>query len=209
MREGGLVAFPTETVYGLGADATSAAAVAKIYDAKDRPSFNPLIAHVADLDAARREAELPAGGAATRRGLLAGTADAGRAARAGRLGLRSRPRRPRQRRACGFPRAPVAHALIAAAGRPIAAPSANRSGHVSPVTARACRWRISAGASIYVLDGGRADRGLESTIVSLLGERAAAAAARRDDAGGDRGGSGRAARCGAEGGAADDRSRRA
>jgi L-threonylcarbamoyladenylate synthase len=59
LREGGLVAFPTETVYGLGADATSGWAVARIYDAKGRPSFNPLIAHVANLEAARREALLP------------------------------------------------------------------------------------------------------------------------------------------------------
>ncbi len=79
LRDGGLVAFPTETVYGLGADATSPIAVAKIYAAKGRPSFNPLIAHVADMAAARREAVLPPAGAASRRGLLAGAAHPGRA----------------------------------------------------------------------------------------------------------------------------------
>jgi L-threonylcarbamoyladenylate synthase len=169
LREGGLVAFPTETVYGLGADATSAAAVAKIYAAKGRPSFNPLIAHVADLDAARREAELPP--AALRLAeafwpgpltLVAPRAAGGSVCDLARAGLASVALR--------VPSAPVAHALIVAAGRPIAAPSANRSGHVSPVTARHVLEDLGERVDL-VIDGGRADKGVESTIVAVLGER--------------------------------------
>ena len=169
LREGGLVAFPTETVYGLGADATSAAAVAKIYAAKGRPSFNPLIAHVADLDAARREAELPP--AALRLAeafwpgpltLVAPRAAGGSVCDLACAGLASVALR--------VPSAPVARALIVAAGRPIAAPSANRSGHVSPVTARHVLEDLGERVDL-VIDGGRADKGVESTIVSVLGER--------------------------------------
>ena len=80
-REGGLVAFPTETVYGLGADAGNAAAIARLYQAKGRPSFNPLIAHVGDLDAARQIARFDARALGAGRGVLAGTADPGAAQR--------------------------------------------------------------------------------------------------------------------------------
>lgn len=169
LREGGLVAFPTETVYGLGADATSAAAVAKIYAAKGRPSFNPLIAHVADIDAARREAELPP--AALRLAeafwpgpltLVAPRAAGGSVCELARAGLGSVALRA--------PSAPVARALILAAGRPIAAPSANRSGHVSPVTAAHVLGDIGPMVDL-VIDGGRADKGVESTIVAFLGAR--------------------------------------
>ncbi|WP_166145613.1 L-threonylcarbamoyladenylate synthase [Methylosinus sp. RM1] len=169
LREGGLVAFPTETVYGLGADATSAEAVAKIYAAKGRPSFNPLIAHVADIDAARREAELsPAAlrlaeafwpGPLT---LVAPRAAGGSVCELARAGLESVALRA--------PSAPVARALILAAGRPIAAPSANRSGHVSPVTAAHVLGDIGPRVDL-VIDGGRADKGVESTIVAFLGAR--------------------------------------
>ncbi|MGE0197082.1 MAG: L-threonylcarbamoyladenylate synthase, partial [Methylocystis sp.] len=129
LREGGLVAFPTETVYGLGADATQAWAVARIYDAKDRPSFNPLIAHVADLDAARREAALP--DAALRLAvafwpgpltIVAPAASGGSVCDLARAGLPSV--------AVRAPAHPVAQALLAALGRAIAAPSACRSGPV-------------------------------------------------------------------------------
>ena len=169
LREGGLVAFPTETVYGLGADATSAEAVAKIFSAKGRPSFNPLIAHVADLDAARREAELPA--AALRLAeafwpgpltMVAPRAAGGSVCELARSGLASVALR--------VPSAPVARALIIAAGRPIAAPSANRSGHVSPVTASHVLEDLGERVDL-VIDGGRADKGVESTIIAFLGER--------------------------------------
>jgi L-threonylcarbamoyladenylate synthase len=168
LREGGLVAFPTETVYGLGADATSPQAVARIYAAKGRPSFNPLIAHVADLAAARAQAILPP--AALRLAeafwpgpltLVAPRAASGTVCDLACAGLSSVALR--------IPAAPVALALIRAAGRPIAAPSANRSGHVSPVTAQHVIEDLD-GAVDLVLDGGRAERGLESTIVSFVGE---------------------------------------
>jgi L-threonylcarbamoyladenylate synthase len=165
LREGGLVAFPTETVYGLGADAASAWAVARIYEAKERPSFNPLIAHVADVATARREALLPEPaveladafwpGPLT---IVAPAAPGGSVCELARAGLPSVALR--------VPAHPVAQALIAALGRPIAAPSANRSGHVSPVTARHVEEDL-AGRVDMILDGGRAAAGLESTIVSF------------------------------------------
>lgn len=165
LRSGGLVAFPTETVYGLGADATSGWAVARIYDAKGRPSFNPLIAHVADIAAAQREAVLPE--AATRLAeafwpgpltIVAPAAPGGSVSELARAGLPSVALR--------IPDHPVARALIAALGRPVAAPSANRSGHVSPVTAAHVAEDLS-GRVDMILDGGRATAGLESTIVSF------------------------------------------
>lgn len=165
LREGGLVAFPTETVYGLGADATQAWAVARIYDAKDRPSFNPLIAHVADLEAARREALLSQAALDLARAfwpgpltLVAPAAPEGSVCELARAGLPSVALR--------VPAHPVAQALIAALGRPIAAPSANRSGHVSPVTAAHVADDLSGKVDL-ILDGGRAPGGLESTIVSF------------------------------------------
>jgi L-threonylcarbamoyladenylate synthase len=168
LREGGLVAFPTETVYGLGADATSPQAVARIYAAKGRPSFNPLIAHIPDLEAALAQAALPP--AAIRLAeafwpgpltLVAPRAASGTVCDLACAGLSSVALR--------VPAAPVALALIRAADRPIAAPSANRSGHVSPVTAQHVVEDLD-GAVDLVLDGGRAERGLESTIVSFVGE---------------------------------------
>lgn len=165
LREGGLVAFPTETVYGLGADATQAWAVARIYDAKGRPSFNPLIAHVANLEAACREAALPEPAlrlaAAFWPGpltIVAPVAPGGSVCDLARAGLPSV--------AVRVPAHPVAQALIAALGRPIAAPSANRSGHVSPVTAAHVAEDLS-GKVDMILDGGRTPAGMESTIVSF------------------------------------------
>ena len=97
LAAGGLVAFPTETVYGLGADATNGEAVARLYEAKGRPSFNPLIAHVADAARARARALRP-GRRAARGGVLAGAADPGAAAARRLPGRRSRHRRPRHHR---------------------------------------------------------------------------------------------------------------
>ena len=168
LRKGGLAAFPTETVYGLGADAGNGEAVARLYAAKGRPAFNPLIAHVADLAAARRIGVFNAAAeklaAAFWPGPLTlvlpkqpdcGVSDLALA------GLDSV--------AIRVPAHPVAHALLAAVARPIVAPSANRSGHVSPTTAvhvlGDLRGRID-----LVLDGGPCTVGVESTIVSCLGE---------------------------------------
>lgn len=171
LQAGGLVAFPTETVYGLGADARAPRAVAGIYAAKGRPSFNPLIAHVADVAAARREALLPA--AALRLAeafwpgpltLVAPAAPEGGVCELARAGLPSLALR--------IPAHPMARDLIAAFGGPIVAPSANRSGHVSPVTAAHVAQDL-VGRVDLILDGGRASAGIESTIVSFLGPRPA------------------------------------
>jgi L-threonylcarbamoyladenylate synthase len=168
LRRGGLVAFPTETVYGLAADATSDEAVARIYAAKARPTFNPLIAHVASLEAALGQGIFPAGalllaeafwpGPLTLVVPLAPAATVCAASRAGQQNIALR-----------VPAHPVALAVIAAAGRPLAAPSANRSGRVSPVTA-AHVARDFTGEIELILDGGRCPVGLESTIIECLEE---------------------------------------
>ncbi len=167
LRAGGLVAFPTETVYGLGADATSDAAVAGIYAAKERPRFNPLIAHVADRAAAEAEGVFDADarrladafwpGPLT---LVTPLAPGVRVCALARAGLDSVALR--------MPSHPVARALIAATGRPIAAPSANRSGRVSPTRASHVVDEL-AGRIDLVLDGGPTQVGVESTIVACLG----------------------------------------
>ncbi|MGI8428475.1 MAG: L-threonylcarbamoyladenylate synthase [Solirubrobacteraceae bacterium] len=167
LRRGRLVAFPTETVYGLGADATSDTAVAEIFAAKARPSFNPLIAHVADAPAAfdqgvfspaaRRLAEAFWPGPLT---LVVRAAAHGSVSLLARAGLDSVALR--------VPAHPVARALIAAAGRPIAAPSANRSGRVSPTAAEHVLHDLDGRIDV-VLDGGTTTVGIESTIVSCLG----------------------------------------
>ena len=164
IRDGGIVAVPTETVYGLAADATNAAAVAQIYAAKGRPSFNPLIVHVADLAAAERIALFDADARALAEAFWPGPltlvlpvrADAGIAAlvTAGLTTIAIR-----------VPRHRAMQALIAASGRPLAAPSANASGGISPTTA--AHVAASLGANVpLILDDGPTEAGLESTIVA-------------------------------------------
>lgn len=167
LRGGGLVAFPTETVYGLGGDACDGAAVARLYAAKGRPGFNPLIAHVGDIDAALRLGTMNA--AARRLAaafwpgpltlVVAARADSGVAALA-TAGLDSIALR--------VPAHPVAQALLQAFGGPIVAPSANRSGHVSPTSAAHVLQDLD-GRIDLVIDGGATAVGLESTIVACLG----------------------------------------
>ena len=166
LAAGGLAAFPTETVYGLGADATNGAAVARVYEAKGRPSFNPLIAHVADADAARALARFPL--AAQRLAsafwpgpltlVLPKLADCP-VAELATAGLDTI--------AVRVPSHPLARAVLTAFGRPVVAPSANRSGHVSPTTAQHVladlRGRIE-----LIVDGGPTPMGLESTIIACL-----------------------------------------
>ena len=164
---GGLVGMPTETVYGLAADAGNGRAVAAIFAAKTRPHFNPLIVHVADMQAAARLGEFT--GAAER---LAS------AFWPGPLTLVVQKRLPSpvaelataglDTIALRAPSHPVARALLRAAGRPIAAPSANRSGHVSPTTAAHVAADLGAGVAL-VLDGGAAPIGLESTVLEVTG----------------------------------------
>jgi L-threonylcarbamoyladenylate synthase len=169
LRAGSLVAFPTETVYGLGADATNAAAVAAIFAAKERPRFNPLIIHVIDEAAARRLVVFD-----ERAALLA------RLFWPGPLTL-VLPRTPEcpvallasaglDSLALRVPAHPLPRALIRAVGRPIAAPSANRSGRVSPTTAAHVLDELD-GRIAAVLDGGPCRVGVESTVVDLTGRR--------------------------------------
>lgn len=166
LSAGKLVAFPTETVYGLGADAADAGAVAALYAAKGRPRFNPLIAHAPDLAAAAREGVLDAAAGRLARAFWPGpltlvvplaaeatTCDLARAG-LGTIALR-------------VPSHPIARALLARVGRPVVAPSANRSGHVSPTAAAHVAADLD-GAIDAILDGGLAPLGLESTIVACL-----------------------------------------
>ena len=170
LARGGLVAFPTETVYGLGADATNAAAVAKLYAAKGRPAFNPLIAHVADATAARALALFDPAADALAAAFWPGPLT---------LVLPKDPACPVADLATAgldtiavrVPAHPVAHALIAAFGKPVVAPSGNQSGHVSPTTADHVMADLS-GRIDLVLDGGPTSVGLESTIVACVGEGA-------------------------------------
>src|SRR2546426_3914957 len=166
LAAGGLVAFPTETVYGLGADATSGAAVAHLYDAKGRPAFNPLIAHVADDAAARALARFDDAAETLAAAFWPGPltlvlprlADCP-VAELATAGLDTI--------AVRVPSHPLARAILVAFGRAVVAPSANRSGHVSPTTAQHVladlRGRIE-----LIVDGGATPMGLESTIIACL-----------------------------------------
>ena len=165
LAQGRLVAFPTETVYGLGADATNGRAVAAVFELKGRPQFNPLIVHLADTDAAaghgvfddraRRLAEafwpgpltlvLPRRAGSPLNELVSAGLDT--------VALR-------------VPAHPVARALLQACALPIAAPSANPSGYLSPTTADHVADAFG-GADLLVLDGGPCPVGLESTVVDL------------------------------------------
>lgn len=166
LRAGGLVGMPTETVYGLAADATSEAAVASIYVAKGRPTFNPLIAHVLGAKQALIEGALDADALKLARAfwpgpltLIAPVAPTCRVSLIARAGLDTLALRA--------PSHPIARALIEAAGRPLAAPSANRSGHVSPTTAEHVLSDLD-GRIDLILDAGPSPRGVESTIVACL-----------------------------------------
>jgi len=165
LRAGGLVAFPTETVYGLGADATNAVAVARVFAAKGRPAHNPLIAHVADVDAAEALLVLDARGRALAEAFWPGALTLVGPLRPG-AGVAPAVTAGLPTLAVRVPAHPLAAALLRATGRPVAAPSANPSGRISPTTAahvaEGLGDRIDA-----ILDGGPCAVGLESTIVAL------------------------------------------
>ena len=165
LREGRLVAFPTETVYGLGADARNEHAVASIFAAKGRPRFNPLIVHVGSLAAARELGAFDARALALAEAFWPGplTLVVPRLATSGISWLATAGL---ETIAIRCPKHPVAQALLAAFGGPIAAPSANRSGTVSATTARHV-WDSLGPAVDLILDGGPTTHGLESTIVGL------------------------------------------
>jgi L-threonylcarbamoyladenylate synthase len=164
IRLGGLVVFPTETVYGLGADATNAAAVARIFAAKGRPSYNPLIVHVSDADAARTVVRTwpdtardlaarfwpgPLTLVLPKHEIIADSVTAGLPT----VGVR-------------VPAHPVALALIRASGRPIAAPSANRSMELSPTAADHVAASLGDQPEL-ILDAGPTSIGIESTVLDL------------------------------------------
>ncbi|HUR68882.1 MAG TPA: L-threonylcarbamoyladenylate synthase [Candidatus Thermoplasmatota archaeon] len=165
LRNGKLVVFPTETVYGVGAHALDAEAVRRIFDAKGRPADNPLIVHVADVAAAR----------ALARSWPAAAETLARAFWPGPLTL-VLPRAPGvpdvttgglDSVALRVPSHGVARMLLAAAGVPVAAPSANRSGRPSPTRVEDALHDLGGAVECY-LDGGPTDVGLESTVVGLL-----------------------------------------
>jgi L-threonylcarbamoyladenylate synthase len=166
LAAGGLLAFPTETVYGLGADACNGEAIARLYEAKGRPAFNPLICHVRDLAAAARLGVLDAAAARLAQALWPGPLT---------LVVPRRPDGPVAELATAglptialrVPDHPVARAILAEFGKAVVAPSANRSGHVSPTTAAHVRADLG-GRIDLIIDGGPTPVGVESTIVACL-----------------------------------------
>ena len=172
--EGKLVAFPTETVYGLGADATNDAAVRAIFTAKGRPSNNPLIVHVATFEDIIRYTNTTQ---ATNPERLRTQLEALRPLWPGPLSVVV----PKASVLCAavsaggptvalrIPRHPLALRLITECGRPVAAPSANPSNYISPTTAEHVRGSLGAAVS-YILDGGPCEIGIESTVLSLVSD---------------------------------------
>lgn len=167
IRAGDLVAFPTETVYGLGADATQGRAVAQIFAIKGRPSFNPLIVHVPDVQAASEIAEMSPSAIRLAEAFWPGPLSLvlGRRPNSGISDLVTAGL---DTIAIRVPQNAVAQALLLAARRPIAAPSANRSGRVSPTTAAHVAEDLD-GAIAMILDGGACTHGLESTVLDASG----------------------------------------
>ncbi len=165
LAKGKLVAIPTETVYGLGADATNDTAVARIFEAKGRPQFNPLIVHFASLEEAMEAVEFNAKAKMLASIFWPGpltmilqrkkNSDISLLCSAGLSTIAVR-----------IPKHPVAYELIKSLGRPIAAPSANRSGTLSPTTARHVFDSLGDNAGM-ILAGGKSDVGLESTVVDM------------------------------------------
>ncbi len=166
LRQGGLVAFPTETVYGLGANALDAAAVGGIFKAKGRPADNPLIVHIASPEAAEPLAWVDARARALMVAFWPGPLT---------LLLPKKPVIPPETNAglqsvaLRMPSHPVALALLTACGVPVAAPSANRSGRPSPTTAAHVLDDLR-GRVPLILDGGECEVGLESTVLDLAGD---------------------------------------
>lgn len=167
LKEGGLVAFPTETVYGLGGDALQPEASKKIYEAKGRPSDNPLIVHIADMEALKKiAAEIPPAAEQLAKRYWPGPLT---------MIFRKTELVPPETTggletvAVRFPSHPVAQALIREAGGYIAAPSANTSGRPSPTLAEDV-YEDMNGRIPLILDGGQVGIGIESTIVDLSGE---------------------------------------
>lgn len=168
LRDGQLVAFPTETVYGLGADATNGEAVARVYAAKGRPSFNPLIAHVPDAEAAFALGQFSDEAKALARAFWPGPLSLV-VPRAGDCPVSLLASAGLDSIAIRVPSHPMALDLLKAVGRPVVAPSANPSGKISPTTAEHVRRHLRDKVAA-VLDGGRCKVGVESTVVSVLAD---------------------------------------
>jgi len=168
LRDGGLAAFPTETIYGLGANGLSSEAARKIFLAKGRPLDNPLILHLSDAKEAEALAEIDDRAARIMAAFWPGPLT---------LVLKARPGIPSEVTAglttvaLRVPDHPVARALIEAAGCPIAAPSANRSGRPSPTDANAVAEELGNRVDL-ILDAGHVDIGLESTVIDITGPKA-------------------------------------
>ncbi len=168
ISRGDLVAFPTETVYGLGADATNGTAVAAIFETKGRPRFNPLIVHVRDLHAGEEFATFSTQAKELARALWPGALT---------LIVQQRPNAPLSDLisagldtvALRVPNHPIARSLLERSDLPIAAPSANRSGHVSPTTAAHVAADF-ADTDLMIIDGGATPMGLESTVVDVTSD---------------------------------------
>lgn len=167
LQQGGLVSFPTETVYGLGADATNDLAVARIFEAKGRPRFNPLIAHVADTEMAQRFVHWNDTAEVLAKAFWPGPLTLVLPIRPN-SGLSPLVTADLDSLAVRVPAHPVAHRLLQAFGGPVAAPSANPSGKISPTSAAHVLAGLD-GRVDAVVDGGDCAVGLESTIVGLLG----------------------------------------
>lgn len=167
LRAGQLVAFPTETVYGLGGDATSDAAVAAIFAAKGRPSFNPLIVHASSLAEAETIAAFDERARGAARRFWPGPLTLVLPRREG-CGISLLASAGLDTLAVRVPAHPVAQALLRATGRPLAAPSANRSGRISPTETAHVAAELGDRVAL-ILDGGSCAVGLESTVLDLTG----------------------------------------
>ena len=167
LRAGRLVAFPTETVYGLGGDATNDAAVAAIFAAKGRPRFNPLIIHVPGLAEAEKIAVFDERARNAARHFWPGPLTLV-LKRRGACGVSLLASAGLDTIAVRVPAHPVAQALLRATGRPLAAPSANRSGQVSPTEAAHVAAELGDRVAL-ILDGGQCPVGVESTVLDLSG----------------------------------------
>ncbi len=168
LREGQLVAFPTETVYGLGADATNDEAVARVYAAKGRPSFNPLITHVPGVEEAFALGHFTQEAKALARAFWPGPLSLV-VPRAASCPVSLLASAGNDSIAIRIPSHPMALDLLKATGRPVVAPSANPSGKISPTTAEHVRRHLKDKVAM-VLDGGRCKVGVESSVVSFLAD---------------------------------------
>jgi len=167
LRSGGLVAFPTETVYGLGADATDPRAVERIFKVKGRPSTNPLICHVADESVARRYAKsFPLAASQVAQAFWPGPISI---VLAKSESIVDGVTAGKDTVALRVPNHPVTLELLRAFGGPLAGPSANRSTHVSPTAAQHVRDELGDAVDL-ILDGGPCDVGIESTVLDLSGD---------------------------------------